>query len=1180
MAKLSVAGQQYLERKRVITYYSLAIAGVSFSGIDLISYSLQIDRSYGAKSCTLTLNNNQGKYSPEGSSPVEFGSEVVFNTGYLYGKPASAEIIGTPTPIIVDYTGADNEDNLADSFIIYNQTRKSARYIVSVDKVLKRITTKASSDNWEEGDIILTYELFDTFEGIVRQINPVVMAGNNIINLVCLDKVVRLEDIDIQKTFEAPKVQVLNEVLSPQYLPAPNDMMAQVFNYANYPLSISPIPNIRFYDKTLSKTEPQPSGFEVRYQVGQLLLGTPINARDNFDVRSDYFFHPTGLHAEDLIYDILKEPDGYGNDVFLDSDLQDNFFNLLGNNSDILTPNYITETIAIKTQLTQACSPGDDTIYLESTEGFPDSGEGKVNGDTFTWTNKTSTSLSGIPATGENALRGHPLGAYVTYTADYSPGQCWYLTYNNLITDLISSDFTVAGGASIEHISKRFGRIILDQAISIASVVKCNTNYTFKTIQATGIEINYMGFTFQGIANRLEAISKVREFLPPNYIVYAKSGKIWATYLSQKYDEDYTLQLATQFDYAEDQDIFTRVKLFGKNANPHNICKDEGVAFVQPQIIALINKPSGISSSDIEIPYDSLQGGVFKQRGTVTIESEQVSYTGNDGSQLTGCTRGANGTTPAAHADDSEIISHMYSATAYNQELTWIRDEGNWAVFQTGISEAGFIMADNFVPVVYINNVPVNDEARHVTASQVLVREHVDVVTTVESGWSDTEVSTTTYYTYTIYFTHSGIMSSEPIYVYDATGATILTISPYDSNMDYTHGIYHVPGSSQNSTIMTASTASYWVFYSTSKIQIDYDQAEFKVNRDLLGKLREDVVSADFEYADVVTPPGNAGYLIDGNWNTQTQTVFFAEPAQGYVYAILDLGSVQHIDAIDIMAGVFKPDEVRKFPFTNFYTIQYSTDNITYYNLCRDATNFSLSAHDAKTFDRDDFGDNFQARYFKLVLESAEKIDFENGRWCIAFVDISIYKDTVLESEAKLIPTTKTTQELLGGETTVFVEDTFSFPDNGSFYLNKEAEVIYTGKTPTSFTGCSGVTAQPSGVYAVEELEGDTTLYDEDGLLVTVGDKLYKDTEINEYLSTIDAINKRVKNFLKEFYKNHTKMNSNILFGAHYQIGDTLRVIDSESNVDKDHFIESINNDNGQLTLTLARYPGEFERVN
>ena len=65
----------------------------------------------------------------------------------------------------------------------------------------------------------------------------------------------------------------------------------------------------------------------------------------------------------------------------------------------------------------------------------------------------------------------------------------------------------------------------------------------------------------------------------------------------------------------------------------------------------------GIDDSQDVIPYDTL-ANVFPSdtnAGSLLIESEEVEYTGNDGVEFTGCIRGANGTTPAAHVEDVAI---------------------------------------------------------------------------------------------------------------------------------------------------------------------------------------------------------------------------------------------------------------------------------------------------------------------------------------------------------------------------------------------------------------------------------------------------------------------------------------------------------------------------------------------
>ena len=53
----------------------------------------------------------------------------------------------------------------------------------------------------------------------------------------------------------------------------------------------------------------------------------------------------------------------------------------------------------------------------------------------------------------------------------------------------------------------------------------------------------------------------------------------------------------------------------------------------------------------------------FPTAGTIVIGSEQITYTGKSTNNLTGCTRGANSTTAATHADDVNIFNFKYLAS-------------------------------------------------------------------------------------------------------------------------------------------------------------------------------------------------------------------------------------------------------------------------------------------------------------------------------------------------------------------------------------------------------------------------------------------------------------------------------------------------------------------------------------
>lgn len=75
----------------------------------------------------------------------------------------------------------------------------------------------------------------------------------------------------------------------------------------------------------------------------------------------------------------------------------------------------------------------------------------------------------------------------------------------------------------------------------------------------------------------------------------------------------------------------------------------------------VINDGDGIAVDDVVITWDG-ETGTFPTAGIATIEDEQISYTAKTATQLTGVTRGVNGTTAATHADDVVIYASKMNA--------------------------------------------------------------------------------------------------------------------------------------------------------------------------------------------------------------------------------------------------------------------------------------------------------------------------------------------------------------------------------------------------------------------------------------------------------------------------------------------------------------------------------------
>jgi len=540
------------------------------------------------------------------------------------------------------------------------------------------IFNDGGSNKINVGDVVSFSEYFSgdvtefkKFYGKVQSRSINKSGDTRSITLVCLDFISTLQFLDIDLEVEGTKIEVTNEILKPNYLDSPNDNLSQLFDFANDALADNPLPIILIKNKNTDEEDPQFDGYEVYYDAGQLKLGFPLNARYNYDlIATSYYFYTHGVYIEDILEDILTLTDGYGSYLFdeynstnvINNHLTETFSNVQGVSVDYLTPNYTASTITIETTLTYEVGAGSTSITVASTEGFPISGQGSINGDIFTWTGKTDTTLTGIPLTGVYALDNHKANSYVEYEHIYDAGQVWYLSYSNLVSDLTAGNFTIPNGGLFSYLDKRYGRIILNGPISTSSTVSCNINYTFKTLQATGVSINKISFRSREVENRFEAIKKLFEYLAPNYIIHTVGdNKIWARYLSQKLTEDYTLELVTQVNYMEDEDLYTRCLFYAKNKAPTNLMFDEGVDFAT---------------------------------------------TGQD-----------------------------YKALASNTQLSLIRDEDNYYVYGMSISGVGKIFSNTIKPIVYVNNVPIDNTTHLIVGQQVSVETTTKTESNVEWGW-------------------------------------------------------------------------------------------------------------------------------------------------------------------------------------------------------------------------------------------------------------------------------------------------------------------------------------------------------------------------------------------------------------------------------------------------------------
>ena len=151
------------------------------------------------------------------------------------------------------------------------------------------------------------------------------------------------------------------------------------------------------------------------------------------------------------------------------------------------------------------------------------------------------------------------------------------------------------------------------------------------------------------------------------------TNKIFASYGTSIYTVDFTTPNAafptTNIDVKHTVANSTGAWQF-VNFNERLHCFHAGVAGIVPQRYAgasdalerwssyykatAINDGSGINNSVTTITVDSTLG--FPLNGKIKIDDEIISYTGKTPTTFTGCGRGANSTSAAAHDDDDAVI--------------------------------------------------------------------------------------------------------------------------------------------------------------------------------------------------------------------------------------------------------------------------------------------------------------------------------------------------------------------------------------------------------------------------------------------------------------------------------------------------------------------------------------------
>ena len=163
---------------------------------------------------------------------------------------------------------------------------------------------------------------------------------------------------------------------------------------------------------------------------------------------------------------------------------------------------------------------------------------------------------------------------------------------------------------------------------------------------------------------------------------------------------------------------------------------------------------------------------------------------------------------------------------------------------------------------------------------------------------------------------------------------------------------------------------------------------------------------------------------------------------------------------------------------------------------------------------------------------------------------------------------------------TLTVESTVGFASSGTAYIDMDAlkHFTYTSITATQFLGVSlhsGATFTTQD-YITQTIEDDYTLYDYNMLLPKMGDRVFKKNQSKEeYLYTESDLAYLSKAYLREFVKNHGKLQADVLFAPYLKLGQTVSVTDTFGKLTNDrYFIETITYKPNNVSATLARYPG------
>lgn len=332
-----------------------------------------------------------------------------------------------------------------------------------------------------------------------------------------------------------------------------------------------------------------------------------------------------------------------------------------------------------------------------------------------------------------------------------------------------------------------------------------------------------------------------------------------------------------------------------------------------------------------------------------------------------------------------------------------------------------------------------------------------------------------------------------------------------------------------NESPLGISTADYVIITDSDDIQILTDRGEFLIRDTVFGRILgdrskdkgtfdspESTVDASYHFAIAIPPisPDNASNMLKSSPRAQTQMEYVQEPPPGTVFTTIDLGSLKDIDGIDLVVGYFQPADdstgLKKFDVGFKLSLTHSIDNVDYFPLAESSLNIDLSTGGNYILNEDELGLDFQTRYIRMTLEHVNRLDYKGGRWPVSISRFTIWQDTMLKGNAKLI----------------------------------------------------------DGV-----IDSDTQVEDLFSLRQVLGDRLFKDPSVRDELSTQELVDLRAVSLLKEFVKNNVRLGGQLTYFPALNPGQTIHIVDDIIGIDRNYFVEKVTNQNSRLRFQLAYFP-------